>query len=108
MRRAVSIKTVGDKEIGGVLESALIKPLETEELATVKAELEKTKAENTKLGVRKVRDNKTFERKVRKANRKYAVRSGTKIGDALLVSWALFWVGIYAVAAKLRAWNREK
>ena len=107
MRRAVSIKTVGDKEIGSALENALIKPLETEELATVRAELEKTKAENTKLGVRKVRDSKTFERKVRKANRKYAVHDGTKIGGFLLVSWALIWFGIYALSDKLSAWNRK-
>lgn len=107
MRRAVSIRTVGDREIGNALENALIKPLETEELATVKAELEKAKAENTRLGVRKVRDNKTFEKKIRSSNRKYAVQRTTKLGDALLVGWALIWVCIYAAFDKLSAWNRK-
>lgn len=109
MKRAVVIRTMGDSDVGGAIVDGVIKELTSQELETVKAELEKTKAENTQLGVRKVRDKKDFAKKMRKLKRKYPpARKTTKVEDAILIGWAMLWLGIYAVYDRLKAINRSE
>ncbi len=115
-RAAVAIRVAGDM----ALATSMAQPLESKELALVQAELEKTqkklakanadkrKAENAELGVRRAADNIEYNRKIRRLKRKYPPeRKRTKIEDALLVGWALLWLGIFAAADKLQAWNRR-
>ena len=108
MKKAVVIKTVGDAEMASVMVDAVVKPLETVELAAVKAELEKTKAENAELVVRKVRDNISYNKKMRKLKRKYTPpKKPSKAGEVILVIWALIWLGIFATVDYLTEWNRK-
>ena len=116
MKRALVIRTAGDM----ALATSMLQPLESRELATVREELMKTKAEldkamaekyaaeNAELGVRRAADNLEYRRKIRRLNRKYPPeRKRTKLEDALLVGWAMMWLGIFAAANKLREWNRS-
>lgn len=114
MKRALVI--AGDLELA----TSIAQPLQSKELAMVQAELEKTqkklerataekqKAENAELGVRRAADNLEYNRKIRRLKRKYPPeRKRTKVEDALLVGWAMMWLGIFAVADRLREWNRS-
>ena len=115
-RAAVAIRVAGDM----ALANSMAQPLESKELALVQAELEKTqeklakakadkrKAENAELGVRRAGDTPKYKRKIRRARHKYKVRKPNKVESVLLVGWALIWLGIFAAADKLQAWNRSK
>lgn len=106
-RRTVVFRSAGDAELGGAIINGMMKPLTSEELETVKAELAAVKAENAELGVRKVRDEKTFARKIRKSRRKYRPpRQATKVEEVLLIGWALTSLTIQEVYRRLSAWNR--
>lgn len=104
-KRAVVIRTFGSPDMTTPMANTLIKPLETHELKVVKEELKKTKEE---LGVKKVRENKDFAKKMRKLKRKYPpARKTTKVEDCLLIGWAMMWLGIYAAYDRLKAINRS-
>lgn len=107
-KRAVVIRTAGDPEMAHAIVDAMVQPLTNAELETVKAELARTKEENTRLGVRKARDSRDFAKKMRRLKRKYPpARKTTKVEDALLIGWAMIWLGIYAAVDKLTEWNRR-
>lgn len=107
-RRAVVFRTVGDAELGNAIVDGMMKPLTSDELETVKAELERMKEENARLGVRTVRDRKDFKRKMKRLKSHYPpVRKLTKPEEVLLVGWVLFCLTIQACYKKLAAINRE-
>ena len=64
-------------------------PEQAKLIETVKAELKKTQAENAQLGVRKVRDKKTFAKKMRRSKHKYRVRESSKAAQTALLVWAI-------------------
>lgn len=116
MKRAFAIRVAGDVDLA----TSIAKPLQSQELDLVRAELaatqeelarikaEKDKAENAELGVRRACDKKKYGPKIRSSRRKYSVRrKRTKAEDAVLVGWALLWLGIFAASDKLRRWNRS-
>ena len=90
MKRVVVFRMVGDAaDFGNAAIDGMKTALTTDELETVKAELKKTQAENAQLGVRKVRDNKTFSNKMRRSKRKYRVRESSKAAQTALLVWAI-------------------
>ena len=116
MRGALVIRASGDMDFA----APIAQTLQSHELEMVKAELDKTqkklakakadkrKAENAELGVRRAGDTSKYKRKIRRARHKYKVRKPNKVESVLLVGWALIWLGIFAAADKLQAWNRSK
>ena len=107
MKRAVVFRTVGDADFGNAIVDGMMKPLTSDELEIVKAELERTKAENTVLGVRKVRDKKDYAKKMRRLQRKYPpVRQSCKAAQYALLAWALTWLTIKACFDRLAVINR--
>ena len=106
MKRAVAIRVYGDPEFGDVLRSAVTPTLNDDEMAIVKAELEKMRKENAELGVRKVRDRKDFSRKMRKLRRKGYPQPSCKAAQYALLAWAFTWLTIKACYEHLAAINR--
>lgn len=121
-RRALVI--MGDPEMGNAMANSLVKPLEADELATVKAELERMRVEKSEElmavreeldrlrgaeaenGVRKVRDAKYFARRIRKANRNYRVRQMNKVEEVVLIAYALAALTVREGFRRLAVWNR--
>ena len=106
MKRAVVFRTVGDADLGNAIVDGMIKPLESCELETVKAELEKIKAENTALGVRTVRDKKYFDRKMRKLKREGYPKPPCKAEQYMILAWAMTWLAIKAFYDWMASINR--
>lgn len=108
MKRTVVFRMVGNADdFGRAAIDGMKTTLTNEELETVKAELKKTQAENAQLGVRKVRDNKDFAKKMRKLRHKYPpVKESSKAAQTALLVWAITCLTIKACYERLAAINR--
>lgn len=106
-RRAIVIKSGGDAEFEGAIINGEMKALTSKELDTLREELAKIKKENAELGVRKVRDQKDFSKKIRKAKRNYTPpRHLTRVEEKLLVGWALLCLSVQEIYRRMSEWNR--
>lgn len=114
MTRAVVIKTVGDPKMAGAIADAMsqrVIPLDDEELAKVKAELARIKAEkrmqDARMGVRKKGEDERWHVTQRQLATYYRDKPHGAMYWLALKGWALMWCGIYAAYEYLSAWNRE-
>lgn len=107
MKRALVIK-YGNADMANSMADVLMAETDVrvaqEDTESVRAELEREKAEN---GVRKVRDTKTFKRKMLRSRRKYHVRKLTRPEEILLIGWAITCLTVQECFRRLAAWNRE-
>lgn len=67
MQRALVIRTYGDQELAKSMATAI----ESSEMAKLRAELDKVRAQ---LGVKEPRDKRDFQKKMLEAKRKYTVK----------------------------------
>lgn len=114
MTRAVVIKAYGDPRFAGAIVEGVTRrviPLDSEELAAVKAELAAVKAakarQDARDGVRKAGDDKRWALIKADLARDYAVKRPGPVREALLLGWAMIWSAIYQTAEELMRWNRE-
>lgn len=123
-KKAVVIRMVGDADMGGEMAKVVMQPLQAEELARVKAELDQLRAERSaeleqvkaeverlrgeeaENGVRKVRDAEYFKRRIRRARRKYKVKQPNRVAERLLIAYALAALTVQQGFRRLAAWNR--
>ena len=107
MTRAVVIKTVGDTEIAGAIVEGMTQrviPLNTEELAAMKAELVRYKDKN---GLRAYGDEKRLRRARKEMARKYSTKPVKPIVGAFLGVYGLFCLGVAETYSRLAEWNRR-
>ena len=100
MNRATVIRAHGNPEIAG----AIADGMRATELRMVRAQYARLEAVN---GVRCEADDRRWERTKKRLAKKYTVEKPGRAYEIVVGAWALVWYGIYAVAEKLRAWNRE-
>lgn len=116
-RRVVVYRSVGDPDMGAAAIEGMIvvtqpAPLDPDQMAVVKAELEATKEKlrdtEAKLGVKKPRENREFRAKIRKTNRAVKPVREHKILDKLFGIYALMWLLIYEFYERqLKIWKGE-
>lgn len=107
MTRAVVIRTIGDTEIAGAIVEGMtqrIIPLNTEELAAMKAELVRYKNKN---GLRAYGDEKRLRRARREMARKYSTKPVKPIVGAFLGVYGLACFVVWEMYARLAEWNRS-
>ena len=118
MSRALVVVTHGDQSMAQPMAGALVEnmtrqviPLDSDELAAVKAELAEIKAEKARQdareGVREYAESVAWQEVRDGLAVKYAVRTPGPVRGALLLGWALLWEAIGAAYDRLSAWNRE-
>lgn len=113
--RAIVIKTMGDPAISGALAdgiAAILYPVNTsDEIAAIKAECDRLRARNERLEakqtVRKLGDDERWEATRAELARTHAIAYHGPIYNAVLIGWAMLWMGIYAIYNRLSAWNRS-
>lgn len=107
MTKAVVIKTIGDNEIAGAIVEGMTRrviPMNTEELAVIKAELARYKARN---GLRAYGDEKRLRTAKSEMARKYSSKPTKPIVGAILGVYGLFCLGVAEAYARLAEWNRS-
>lgn len=107
MKRVVVIRTVGDRELGAPIESALaarVIPLDSGEMEAVRAENKRLNAVN---GVRAEGDEKRWPEIQADMARAYAVKRHGRLYEKLLLAWALLWLEIVEWYRYFEAWNRS-
>lgn len=108
MMRVIVIRTVGDRELGAPIESALAQrviPLDSGELEAVRAENKRLNAVNS---VRAEGDEKRWPEIQEDMARAYAVKRHGRLYEKLLLAWAMLWLEIVEWARYLAEWNREE
>lgn len=118
MSRALVVVTHGDREWSEPMAGAIVEgvtrrviPLDSQELAAVKAELAAVKAEKRRQdardGVRDAGDEKRWAAVKADLEHTYRVRRPGRVRGALLVGWAMIWAVIYGGAEALTTWDRR-
>ena len=107
MKKAVAIRIYGDEDMGSEMANVLAEPIRSKELEEARAEVGRLRGCEAENGVRKRRDAKYFKYKIRKANRKYAVRPPCKAAQMAILAWAMTWLAILECYNRLSAWNRS-
>lgn len=109
MEKTLVIRTTGKSDWGHAIAGGMIQTMAAQELAVVKTELEKAKAENEELK-RTAKANeaeRAYRKKVRKMKRKCPLpRKLTMPEEVLLVGWAVTWLIIKAVCMKVAELRR--
>ena len=106
MQRAVVIRTVGDPGMAGAIVDGMTKrviPLDSDELAIVKAEYARLQARD---GVRAYGDSVRYETAVKALEEKYYEEPHGAVHDAILGMWALLWEWLYGWVQYFQEWNR--
>lgn len=117
-KKVVVYRMVGDPEMGGAAIDGMmtvVQParlddqqmqLVKDELAATKAELKETQAE---LGVKRPRESKDFQKKMRKCDKKFKVKQRSSLFNKLLGIYAFVWLVILGFYEKqLRIWKGEE
>lgn len=98
MKNALVIR-YGDPETANAIASGMECGLTRNELAVVKAEMQKMREAQAPLGVRVVRDEKYFKRKIARAKRKYGYHpQGNALTNTL---WGLYGLVVEVVGSWL-------
>lgn len=95
----VEIKTADPRMAAAIAEGASVV-----ELRAVKAENEKLHAKD---GVRALADEKRWQRTRKRLARKYYTPPMNPVRGAILIAWAMLWLGIFNTFDFLKAWNRR-
>lgn len=107
MNRALVIRTMGDADISGAIVEGMTRrviPINDTELAMVKAEVAKLRAERD---VRAYGATRRFERDRQAMAIKYSTRPVKPVTGAFLAVWGLLWLGIANAYSYFAAWNRR-
>lgn len=109
MEKTLVVRTSGKPDWGHAIACGMMQTMAAQELAVVKTELEKAKAENEELK-RTAKANeaeKAYRKKVRKMKRKCPLpRKLTMPEEVLLVGWAVTWLTIKAICGKVAELRR--
>lgn len=109
MEKTLVIRTSGKPDWGHAIAGGMMQTMAAQELAVVKTELEKAKAENEELK-RTAKANeaeRAYRKKVRKMKRKCPLpRKLTMPEEVLLVGWAVTWLAVTTIYKRLIASRR--
>ena len=106
MNRAIVIRTVGNPEIAGAIVDGMTQrviPLDTGELAEIKAEYARLKARDD---IRNYGDSIRWNSVRQAMALKYQVEPLGRFHSAILAGWGLLWDSVYGWYKYFCAWNR--
>ena len=107
MTRALVIKKIGNTEFANAIENGIVStivPLDSGELAAVRAENDTLKAAQ---GVRKYADDQAWDEIKADMDATYRVKTHGVVYHKIILAWALVWLTFCECVRRLQRWNRE-
>ena len=105
MKRAIVIKTTGDKAMGGAIVDGIMRNMvDAKEVAAIEAENKSLKAVH---GVKKYVEDKAWDEVREELAATYHVKTHGAVYHKVILIWALTWLTFCECVRRLQRWNRE-